>query len=103
MGEGLPGWSPQDREHLGQELSDVLIYLVRLAEQCHVDLPEAVLRKLSLNAKKYPVHSSLGSSKKYNVLSYSDQPPGGATSTPLLPVSDGCGCIVTESEQTDDN
>ncbi len=39
---------------MGQELSDVLIYLVRLAEQCHVDLPAAVLDKFKLNAQKYP-------------------------------------------------
>lgn len=39
---------------MGQELSDVLIYLVRLAEQCHVDLPIAVLDKFKLNAVKYP-------------------------------------------------
>lgn len=48
------GWTEAEREHLGQELSDVLIYLVRLAEQCHVDLPKAVLDKFKLNALKYP-------------------------------------------------
>lgn len=35
-------------------MSDVLIYLIRLAEQCHVDLPKAVLDKFKLNASKYP-------------------------------------------------
>jgi hypothetical protein len=50
----LSGWSEAEREHLGQELSDVLIYLVRLSEQCHIDLPAAVLDKFKLNAKKYP-------------------------------------------------
>ena len=48
------GWTDAEREHLGQELSDVLIYLVRLAEQCHIDLPAAVLDKFKLNAVKYP-------------------------------------------------
>ena len=32
----------------------MLIYLVRLAERCHVDLPAAVVRKFQLNAEKYP-------------------------------------------------
>ena len=50
----LVGWNEREREHLGEELSDVLIYLVRLAEQCHVDLPAAVVRKFQLNAAKYP-------------------------------------------------
>lgn len=54
VSKGLPGWPEAEREHLGQELSDVLIYLVRLAEQCHVDLPAAVLDKFKLNAQKYP-------------------------------------------------
>ena len=51
--------------HLGEELSDVLIYLVRLAERCHVDLPSAVTRKFELNAQKYPAGKVYGSSLKY--------------------------------------
>eukprot|EP00731_Ephydatia_muelleri_P023425 Em0015g1008a len=50
--DGLPGWTSAEREHLGQELSDVLIYLIRLAERCHVDLPSAVLDKMVLNWTK---------------------------------------------------
>lgn len=48
------GWREEDRVHLGEELSDVLIYLVRLAERCHVDLPAAAIRKFQLNHEKYP-------------------------------------------------
>ena len=61
----LIGWTDTDKEHLGQELSDVLIYLVRLAERCHVDLPTAVLKKFELNAQKYPADKVYGSSRKY--------------------------------------
>lgn len=50
---------------MGEELSDVLIYLVRLADRCHVDLPSAVLRKIQLNRKKYPADKVHGSSQKY--------------------------------------
>lgn len=49
-----PGWTKPERDHLGQELSDVLIYLVRLAEQCNIDLPVAVMNKFEMNAMKYP-------------------------------------------------
>ena len=59
-------WSVADKEHLGEELSDVLINLVRLAEVCDVDLPSAVLRKMELNRKKYPASVVYGSSLKYN-------------------------------------
>ncbi|KAJ0988953.1 hypothetical protein J5N97_007309 [Dioscorea zingiberensis] len=54
--KGLPGWEEKEKEHLGEELSDVLLYLVRLSDICGVDLGEAVLRKVELNACKYPVH-----------------------------------------------
>ncbi|XP_023835343.1 dCTP pyrophosphatase 1 [Salvelinus sp. IW2-2015] len=63
--EGLPGWTDSEREHLAHELSDVLIYLVELAEKCHIDLPQAVLRKMALNRLKYPASKVHGSSKKY--------------------------------------
>ncbi|XP_064391495.1 dCTP pyrophosphatase 1-like [Halichondria panicea] len=66
VGEGLPKWLDSDKEHLGQELSDVLIYLIRLAERCHIDLPSAVLKKFELNAQKYPVDKAYGRSLKYS-------------------------------------
>ncbi|PPD80684.1 hypothetical protein GOBAR_DD22385 [Gossypium barbadense] len=43
----------EERIHLGEELSDVLLYLVRLADMCGIDLGKAALRKLQLNAIKY--------------------------------------------------
>ncbi|XP_054460326.1 glutamyl-tRNA(Gln) amidotransferase subunit B, mitochondrial [Anoplopoma fimbria] len=65
VAEGLPDWTESEREQLGQELSDVMIYLVELAEKCRVDLPQAVLRKMALNRLKYPASKVHGSAKKY--------------------------------------
>ncbi|KAL3686111.1 hypothetical protein R1sor_004133 [Riccia sorocarpa] len=62
---GLPGWNASEKEHLGEELSDVLLYLVRLADVCDVDLGQAALRKLKKNAKKYPVELCKGTARKY--------------------------------------
>nr|XP_033799896.1 dCTP pyrophosphatase 1 [Geotrypetes seraphini] len=62
---GLPGWTASERESLAHELSDVLIYLVELAEKCCVDLPKAVLAKMAINACKYPASKVQGSAKKY--------------------------------------
>ncbi|KAI9983155.1 hypothetical protein PInf_007082 [Phytophthora infestans] len=59
-------WSPRDKEHLGEEISDVLIYLVRLADKCDVNLPAALNDKIAKNARKYPAELVRGSSKKYN-------------------------------------
>ncbi|XP_010264957.1 PREDICTED: dCTP pyrophosphatase 1-like [Nelumbo nucifera] len=57
MGEvpkGLPDWKESDKEHLGEELSDVLLYLIRLADICGIDLADAAIKKLVKNAIKYP-------------------------------------------------
>ena len=59
-------WSPSEKEHLEQELSDVFIYLIRLSQVCNVDLPAAVASKMELNARKYPVNKFFGLNKKYN-------------------------------------
>lgn len=72
-------WSEADVTHLSEELSDVLIYLIRLAEQCHIDLPAAVLRKIEINRGKYPVGRVYGSSKKYNEYKDDQQHTGDST------------------------
>lgn len=46
------------RRHLGEELSDVLLYLVQIADHGGVDLDAAVERKLALNAIKHPPKAS---------------------------------------------
>ncbi|WP_310964911.1 nucleotide pyrophosphohydrolase [Nocardioides terrisoli] len=42
------------RSRLGEELSDVLLYLVRLADVVGVDLGEAAMRKMQANSAKHP-------------------------------------------------
>nr|CAB3484178.1 unnamed protein product [Digitaria exilis] len=61
---GLPGWEARETEHLGEELADVLLYLVRLSDMCGVDLGKAALRKIGLNAIKYPVGKPHNTSSK---------------------------------------
>jgi dCTP diphosphatase len=62
---GLKSWKPADKHHLGEELSDVLLYLVRLADRCEVDLSTAVLAKIKKNGVKYPADKAFGKSGKY--------------------------------------
>ncbi|XP_050220212.1 uncharacterized protein LOC126670504 [Mercurialis annua] len=52
--KGLPNWKESDKEHLGEELSDVLLYLIRLSDTCGIDLADAALKKIVKNAIKYP-------------------------------------------------
>lgn len=58
VAKGLPEWKEEEKEHLGEELSDVLLYLVRLSDICGIDLAKAALRKLDLNAIKYPLNNN---------------------------------------------
>ena len=53
-------------EKVGEELADVFVYLVRLADQLNIDLPAAVERKIELNEAKYPADVVRGSAKKYD-------------------------------------
>lgn len=46
--------SDDQRRHLGEELSDVLLYLLQIADHSGVDLDAAVERKLAMNAVKHP-------------------------------------------------
>ncbi|CAI9774668.1 unnamed protein product [Fraxinus pennsylvanica] len=64
--KGLPDWKEEEKQHLGEELSDVLLYLIRLSDMCGVDLGQAALRKLQLNALKYPVDGSSNEYKNVN-------------------------------------
>jgi dCTP diphosphatase len=71
LSPGLPDFTVSERVHLGEELSDVLLYLVRLSDMCGIDLSKAVVEKMEKNAKKYPAPLVAGSSKKYS--DYSQQ------------------------------
>ena len=50
---------------VSQEMADVLLYLVRLADTLGVDLLLESSRKLELNAERYPIAKARGSSLKY--------------------------------------
>ncbi len=49
-----------------QEMADVLVYLVRLADKLDVDLYAAVIEKMALNRAKYPADKVRGDPRKYN-------------------------------------
>lgn len=49
-----------------EELGDVLIYLVRIADVLEIDLLQAAKAKLEKNRQKYPTERVRGKSLKYN-------------------------------------
>lgn len=58
----------ENRRRLGEEMADVLILLISLADAAGLDLLEAARAKLRQNAMKYPVERARGSAKKYDEL-----------------------------------
>jgi NTP pyrophosphatase (non-canonical NTP hydrolase) len=58
--------SDKQRCAVTDELADVQIYLIRLADKLNVDLVQAVRAKIVLNAKKYPATIFKGSARKYS-------------------------------------
>lgn len=57
--------APEKFKAVEEELADILVYLVRIADQLGVDLISAANRKIKSNGAKYPVDLVRGSSKKY--------------------------------------
>lgn len=60
------GLSAENKQAVGEELADILLYLVRLSDRLGIDLREAALLKLEKNALKYPAEQVRGSAKKYS-------------------------------------
>lgn len=52
-------------EEVRQELADIQIYLIRIADKLNVDLLQAVEHKIKINEQKYPVEKVKGKNKKY--------------------------------------
>ena len=52
-------------EEVRQELADIQIYLIRLADKLDIDLMSATDEKIKLNEQKYPAAKVRGSSRKY--------------------------------------
>jgi dCTP diphosphatase len=60
--------APDRHAKVREEIADVLLYLVRLADKLNIELLAAATEKLQINAAKYPVDKARGSSKKYTEL-----------------------------------
>ena len=45
---------PATAKHIEEEIADVLLYLIQIAQTLKVDVNAAVTRKMAMNALKYP-------------------------------------------------
>ena len=55
-------------KEIKEELADVLIYSLMMADNLNLDFDDIIKNKLDLNERKYPIEKSRGSNKKYNEL-----------------------------------
>ncbi len=56
---------PSKKEEVKDEIGDILIYLVNLADQLGIDPIQAALDKIEKNRRKYPVKLAKGNALKY--------------------------------------
>jgi dCTP diphosphatase len=49
-----------------EEIADILIYAIMFSRKMGIDIERAVLEKIEVNERKYPVDKAKGISKKYN-------------------------------------
>lgn len=57
-----------DLENVTDEMADVFVYLLDLANKLNIDLLDVTDKKIDKNALKYPVDKAKGNAKKYNNL-----------------------------------
>ena len=50
----------------GEEMADILVYWLRLADKLGLDVNRVLEDKMEKNCRKYPVEKCKGSAKKYN-------------------------------------
>ena len=60
---------PADKiKRIKEEIGDVMIYLIRLADRLGIDPVQAAEDKMRINEKKYPVEKAKGRAVKYTDL-----------------------------------
>ncbi len=59
---------PVQRENIADELSDILLYSILMANDLNIDIIKAADKKIDKNAAKYPVDKVKGRAVKYTEL-----------------------------------
>lgn len=64
-GAELDEYIEKNKEHLGDELADVLYWILLMSHDLNIDISEAISRKMDKNEEKYAVEKAKGNHKKY--------------------------------------
>ena len=57
--------SNDKKEHAKQEIADIAVYLIRMCMKLDINLEEAIIEKMKLNEKKYPLIDKEGNKIEY--------------------------------------
>lgn len=60
------GKTEKSIDKVKEELADVFMYAMLMADRYHLDIDQIINEKMDSNEKKYPAEKVRGSSKKYN-------------------------------------
>lgn len=58
----------ENKDRLGEELADVLYWVLLMAEDLNIDIKKSLEKKIKINEKKYPVKKAKGKHTKYDKL-----------------------------------
>jgi len=66
--EEIYNFSDKKKQEISEEIADVFIYLTYLAHGLEIDIEKSVIRKLEINAHKYPIEKAKNKMIKYDKL-----------------------------------
>lgn len=67
-GKELDEYIETHKEHIGEELSDVLYWILLMSHDLDIDILDALNKKMNKNEEKYAVEKAKGNHKKYTEL-----------------------------------
>jgi NTP pyrophosphatase (non-canonical NTP hydrolase) len=59
---------PAQRSAVAEELADMMMFVLLLADRLSIDVGQAIAEKLVANERKYPVALARGNARKYTEL-----------------------------------
>lgn len=66
--EEMKNYIVTNKEYVGEELADVLYWVLLMSHDLKIDILEALEKKVRKNEEKYPVEKAKGKHTKYNKL-----------------------------------
>jgi len=62
----LENISVENLSRTKEEIADIFLYLIRIADKLDIDLVKVAQEKIDINSQKYPIQKAKGNAIKYN-------------------------------------